>query len=42
MLLKKITAFTLISGFLIAGSANAQQAERFVQVGTNTTGDPIY
>ncbi|AVH68432.1 hypothetical protein NPM_30017 (plasmid) [Nostoc sp. 'Peltigera membranacea cyanobiont' N6] len=41
MLLKKITAFTLISGILIAGSANAQQAERFLNMGTNKAGDAI-
>lgn len=41
MLLKKITALTLISGFLMAGSANAQQAEKYLNVGTNSEGQSI-
>jgi hypothetical protein len=41
MRLKIITAFTIITGILIAGSANAQQAERYKYLGANERGESI-
>ncbi|MEH2214476.1 hypothetical protein [Nostoc sp.] len=41
MFLKKITAFIIITGILISGSANAQQTERYRYLGTNKVGEPI-
>lgn len=41
MLLKRIAAFTIIAELLIAGSANAQETEKYLMVGINKAGDPI-
>ncbi|MBD2683150.1 MULTISPECIES: hypothetical protein [Nostoc] len=41
MFSKKIVVFTIITGVLINGSANAQESDKYLMVGLNKVGDPI-
>lgn len=41
MFSQKIAVLAIIAGALIGGSANAQETEKYLTVGTNTEGNPI-